>query len=96
MNFQKLLNHMFTVIEEMANDRTLNKQEKLNALTDKLANLLEELDNAVSQLPPGISMIAQVLVDNPGMDQIEKEVIVKPIAEMFYQMWKFKQGWLGK
>ena len=95
--WQKLLDELFDVVEELVSDRNLKNDEKLDALAHELAHVLEVLDDAaVSMLPPGISLLAKTLIDNPAVDQAEKDLLVKPVAEFLYQTWKLKQAWLGK
>ena len=95
--WNKILEELFDLVEELVSDRNLKNSEKLDALAAEIAQLLEALDDAaVSLLPPGIGLLAKGLIDNPMVDQAQKDLMVKPIAEFVYQMWKLKQAWLGK
>lgn len=96
MDFTKLLNELFDVIEELAKDEYLDKEDKLEELTDQVAQALEQADDVVSLLPMGFAVVAKLVVDNPAVDEWQRDVLARPVAEMAYQMWKMKQELLGK
>lgn len=96
MDWTKFLNELFDVIEELAEDDSMDKEEKLEVLTDEVADLFEQADDVVSMLPMGFAVVAKMVVDNPAVDAWQRDVLARPVAEMAYQLWKIKQELLGK
>lgn len=96
MDWTKFLNELFDIVEELAEDEALDKEDKLEALTDEVSDMLEQADDVVNMLPLGFAVIAKMVVDNPAVDTWQRDVLARPLAEMAYQLWKLKQELLGK
>jgi len=96
MNWTNLLNELFDIVEELADDKQLPAAEKLEILTDAVMEAIEAADDAVLLLPAGFAIVAKLLVDNPAIDGYQRDLLAKPLAEAVYQLWKMKQQLLGK
>jgi len=96
MNWQKILSELFDIVEELADDTTMTPDEKLDNLTDAVAEFVEAADDAVLLLPPGFALVAQLIVDNPAINQFQRDLLARPLAEAVYQIWKMKQSLIGK
>ena len=86
MDFKKLLAAGLELAHELsaapiADDAKLGKLAKLNE------DILEQVDDLVSFLPGGFGVFAKLAVDNPLVDNMQREVIYKPLAEAEYQIY---------
>lgn len=87
MNWKNLLIATLALVHELSGT-DMTGPEKLEKLTDKVAEVIETVDDLVALLPGGFGVIAKLVVDNPGADGMEKLYLAKPIAEMIYQVWR--------
>lgn len=88
INWVDFVDEMLDVVTELADlNQELSGKQKLERLTDEVAQALEKVDDLVSFLPPGIATLARFLIDSDQINQWQRDALAKPIAEMLYQMW---------
>lgn len=86
INWIQFANEMLDVVQELA-ELDAPGEEKLERLTNEVAEALERVDDLVSFLPLGIRDLAQLVMDNPAVDTWQRTYLARPIAEMLYQLW---------
>jgi hypothetical protein len=88
INWVDFVDQMLDVVSELSDLRQdLTGKEKLERLTNEVAEALEKVDDLVSFLPPGVATLAKFLIDSDQINQWQRDALAKPIAEMLYQMW---------
>ncbi|NJK44621.1 MAG: hypothetical protein HC933_10345 [Pleurocapsa sp. SU_196_0] len=91
MNLTKLISAALVFTATLTN-ATLTGPQKLERLTDNCAEVIEIADDAVTLLPGVIGTVAKLAVDNPPVDNWQRELIAKPVAEATYQVWLVVNG----
>lgn len=91
MNLTQLLAASLAVTATLSN-AALTGPQKLERLTDNFTVIVEVGDDAVTLLPGAIGNIAKLAVDNPPVDNWQREMIAKPLAEATYQVWNAVSG----
>jgi hypothetical protein len=91
MNLTKLLSAALIFTATLTN-ASLTGPQKLERLTDNAAAVIEVADDAVILLPGAIGSVAKLAIDNPPVDNWQRELIAKPIAEATYQVWLVVNG----
>jgi hypothetical protein len=87
MKWKEFLKSGVAVVDRL-DDTDLDNPVKFEQLTDEVGVFMEHVDNLAEFLPIGFNFIAQLLLDNPLTDALQREYIHKPLAEILVQAWK--------
>ena len=70
----------------------LTGPQKLERLVDNYGEVIELSDDAVELLPGAIGSIGKMILDNPPVDNWQREMLAKPLAEVSVQVYNAMTG----
>lgn len=80
------------VIAATLTSAALTGPQKLERLVDNYGEVIELTDDAVALLPGAIGSIGKMIVDNPPVDNWQREMLAKPLAEVTVQVYNAMTG----
>ncbi|NJK45479.1 MAG: hypothetical protein HC933_15460 [Pleurocapsa sp. SU_196_0] len=87
MNFNELMADGLLLAHELS-AKPVPGEDKLEKLTDCVQEVGESVDDLVVFVPGGFGSVAKILVDNPAVDGLQRELLWKPLAQGIYMAWK--------
>lgn len=69
-------------------DKTLTNDVKLEQLTNVISKPIEAIDDLGAEFAPlGLRPLVRLIVDNPISDNLQRNFLARPIAEVIFQAW---------
>lgn len=88
MNWTELKIDAFRIVEDLAKDDNVPKEQKLEELKKHVRPLLEEgLEGIIETLPAGFEQAVKAVYDHGGRDFVML-FLVPLVSEEIYQVWK--------